>query len=140
MSGNDEASEAITPRIKSRLSSTAGSAHADSAPNGIDRADDVPTTQRSFVPLGRRRIQRFTSDSALADTGGPANHDPRRVGVRNRGFDESLFLRAAGQRPRQPHPYSLEAAPRAAKRKISIRLLTWLRRNGSNDGVAVRNR
>src|ERR1700736_3215182 len=72
--GDDEVNEAITPRTNSRLSWTAGTAHEESAANGIDRAEDVPIIQRTSYSFGgialsaSRAIRLFPTPAAPQTT------------------------------------------------------------------------
>src|ERR1700757_30531 len=80
--GDEEVSEAIALRINPRLSSPAGSAHDDSAPNGIDRAEDVPTIHRASHPwdpaeLSASRAMRLLPTPAAPHTTTPAESESK---------------------------------------------------------------
>src|ERR1700761_1069602 len=80
--GDDDVSEAMALRIKSRVSSRADSAHEDSAPNGIDRAEDVPTIHRTSQPcdpkeLSASRAIRLLPTPAAPQTTIPAESEPK---------------------------------------------------------------
>ena len=78
--GDEDVSEAIALRINSTLSSPADSAHEDSAPNGIDRAEDVPTIHRTSHPcdpadVSASRATRLFPTPAAPQTTTPAESE-----------------------------------------------------------------
>src|ERR1700744_201796 len=79
--GEEEVSDAIALRINPRLSSPADSAHDESAPNGIDRAEDVPTIHRASHPCdptepSASRAIRLLPTPAAPQTTIPAKSEP----------------------------------------------------------------
>src|ERR1700733_4427203 len=80
--GDEEVSEAIALRTNSRLSSPVDSAHEESAPSGIDRAEDVPTIHRTSHPcdlaeLSASRAIRLFPTPAVPQTTTPAESESK---------------------------------------------------------------
>src|ERR1700684_112843 len=91
--GDEEVSEAIALRINSRLSSPARSAHEESAANGIDRAEDVPTIHRTSHPcdpaeLSASRAIRLFPTPAAPQTTTPAESESKIAASMSRRFFE----------------------------------------------------
>src|SRR3984885_10766079 len=77
--GDEEVSEAIALRISSRLSLPAESAHEESAPNGIDRAEDVPTIHRTSHPCDPAELSASRAIRLLPTPAAPQSTTPARV-------------------------------------------------------------
>src|SRR6202035_5843293 len=74
--GDEEVSEAMALRINSRLSSPADSAHEESAPNGIERAEDVPTIHRISQPCDPAELSASRAIRLLPTPAAPQSTTP----------------------------------------------------------------
>src|ERR1700722_16247161 len=76
--GDEEVSEAIALRINPRLSSPADSVHEESAPSGIDRAEDVPTIHRTSHPCDPAELSASLAIRLLPTPAAPQTTTPAR--------------------------------------------------------------
>src|SRR3984885_11338642 len=83
LSGDEEVSEAMALRINSRLSSPADSAHEESAPNGIERAEDVPTIHRISQPCDPAELSASRAIRLLPTPAAPQTTTPARLETKN---------------------------------------------------------
>src|ERR1700734_3177366 len=103
----DEVSEAIALRINSRLSSPADSAHEESAPNGIDRAEDVPTIHRTSHPCDSAELSASRAIRLLPTPAAPQTTTPARLESKIAASISRCFLErpvhGPDKRPRTAH-------------------------------------